>query len=189
MDADEVRELSGARLIHIAGYLHDRSMWDDGFPALLRDAHARGQMVSLDPQFPLFPVEGRWLTGVERLLPYVDVLLTDQDEARGITGLDDLDAAGQFLQPLLRKSGLSIVVIKRGADGALIFNGRQRVEQTALPVPDAEIVDTIGAGDAFAAGFLAALLRNHTPLAAVKIGTAVAGRRLRGHSVCRRVES
>src|SRR5258708_15227198 len=96
LDVDDVRYIAAARLIHIAGYLHYPSMWDDDLPALLRDAHARGQMVSLDPQFPLIPVEGRWLRGIERLLPYVDALLTDQEELPALTGLDDLDAPGQF---------------------------------------------------------------------------------------------
>ena len=59
----------------------------------------------------------------------------------------------------------------------------ERFEQTALAVPEAEIVDTIGAGDAFDAGFLAALLRNHSSAEALKFGTAVAALSLRGHGV------
>src|SRR5258708_20070696 len=55
LDADDVQYISAARLIHIAGYLHYPSMWDDDDPSLRRDPPALAQIVCLDPHLPLFP--------------------------------------------------------------------------------------------------------------------------------------
>jgi sugar/nucleoside kinase (ribokinase family) len=177
LDKADLDYLTSVRLIHIAGYLHYPSMWDDDIPNMLRDAKRRGQMTSLDPQFPLWPLEGRWLPGIGRLLPYVDALLVDQDEARNITGLESLDEAGR----LLRQAGPQIVVVKRGEQGALVYYADQCIEQPAQRVPEDEIADTIGAGDAFDGGFLAALLRGRSVAEAARIGAAVAAISVRGH--------
>jgi sugar/nucleoside kinase (ribokinase family) len=177
LDSDDLDYLATTRLIHVAGYLQYPSMWDDDIPNLLRSARERGQMTSLDPQFPLYPVEGGWLLGVERLLPHLDVLMVDQEEARGISGLDDLDEAGYFLL----NRGPRTVVIKAGNDGVSVFHANRRFDQPALQVPQDEIADTIGAGDAFDAGFLATLLKGRSVEDAARIGSAVAALSLRGH--------
>jgi sugar/nucleoside kinase (ribokinase family) len=178
LTADDQAYLARARLIHVAGYLHYPQMWTDEIPELLRTARARGQMVSLDPQFPLYPMEGRWMPGVEKLLPHLDVLLVDQDEALNITGDKSIDQAGRTLLA----AGARLVIVKRGAEGAACFtpDGR-RADEPALPVPESEIADTIGAGDAFDGGVLAALLRGCSPAEAVKVGTYVAALSLRDH--------
>jgi sugar/nucleoside kinase (ribokinase family) len=177
LDSEDLDYLASTRLIHVGGYLHYPSMWDDDIPNMLRAARERGQMTSLDPQFPLYPVEGRWLPGVERLLPHLDVLLVDQDEARGITGLDDMDEMGYFLL----NSGPRTVVVKCGADGVIVFHANRRFDQPALQVPEDEIADTVGAGDAFNAGFLTTLLKGRSVEDAARIGNAVAALSLRGH--------
>ncbi len=177
LSADDWQYLASARLIHMAGYLHYASMWNEDIPALFCEAHRRGQMTSLDPQFPLSPLEGRWLPAIERLLPHVDVLLVDEDEARGITGLDELEAAGK----MLRETGPRTVVIKRGAEGAMIFDQDQRFDQPANRVAEEQIADTIGAGDAFDGGFLAALLEGCSVAHAARIASAVAAMSLKGH--------
>lgn len=167
-----------ARLVHIAGYLHYPQMWSDEVPELLRAARARGQMVSLDPQFPLYPIEGRWMPGVEKLLPHLDALLVDEDEALNITGETRIDHAGRALLD----AGARLVIVKRGAKGSSAFTpGDRPIDQPALYVPESEIADTIGAGDAFDGGVLAALLRGCSPAEAIKIGTHVAALSVRGH--------
>jgi sugar/nucleoside kinase (ribokinase family) len=176
LDAEDLQYLASARLVHIAGYLHYPSMWTDDIPTMLQQARARGQMVSLDPQFPLEAVEGRWLRGVEGLLPHIDVLLLDEDEAKNITGVDDLDAAASMLQAW----GPSTIAIKRGVNGCVVYHNDERIEQGAFAVPEDEVVDTIGAGDAFDAGFLAALLRQCSPAGAARIGSMVGAISLRG---------
>jgi sugar/nucleoside kinase (ribokinase family) len=82
----------------------------------------------------------------------IDVLFANEEEAMLLTGAADLDGSIARLQPLV-----STLIVTRGAAGALaIENGRQ-VQISAAPVE--RVVDTTGAGDLFAAGFLAARCR------------------------------
>lgn len=79
----------------------------------------------------------------------VDLLFANEEEALQLTGAADLDGALAALQ-----SKVPTLVITRGAAGALALAGGQRTDVPAMPV--AQVVDTTGAGDLFAAGFLAA---------------------------------
>jgi sugar/nucleoside kinase (ribokinase family) len=82
----------------------------------------------------------------------VDILFANEDEVRHLSGRDDL---GDSLAELSLK--IPTLVVTRGAAGALAIERGERVEVPAAPV--ARVVDTTGAGDLFAAGFLAARCR------------------------------
>lgn len=82
----------------------------------------------------------------------VDLLFCNEDEAIQLTETADLDGALARLQPLVRT-----LVITRGGAGALAIERGTRVDVPAAPVR--EVVDTTGAGDLFAAGFLTALCK------------------------------
>ena len=82
----------------------------------------------------------------------IDILFANEDEALLLAGAADLDAAVGRLQALV-----STLIVTRGAAGALAIERGRRVEIPAAPVD--KVVDTTGAGDLFAAGFLAARCR------------------------------
>ena len=82
----------------------------------------------------------------------IDVLFANEDEAMHLSGATELGAAIARLQPLV-----STLIVTRGAAGALAIERGRRVEIAAAPVD--KVVDTTGAGDLFAAGFLAARCR------------------------------
>jgi sugar/nucleoside kinase (ribokinase family) len=82
----------------------------------------------------------------------VDVLFANEDEAMLLAGAGDLDGALAKLWPLV-----ATLVVTRGPAGAMAIEGGSRVEIPAAPVE--KVVDTTGAGDLFAAGFLAARCR------------------------------
>jgi sugar/nucleoside kinase (ribokinase family) len=82
----------------------------------------------------------------------VDVLFANEDEALLLANATDLDGALAKLSPLV-----STLIVTRGAAGALGIESGNRVEIPAAPVD--KVVDTTGAGDLFAAGFLAARCR------------------------------
>lgn len=142
------QHLLRARLLHCGGYLHYPQMWGAPTEKLYRLAKRHGLITSLDTQFPLVPVEGTWMHCFGNLLQDVDILFTDEGEAGSITGEKILeDAANKLLA-----AGPRLVVIKQGAQGALLASQTETIRQPALPV--AEVVDSIGAGDAFDAGVL-----------------------------------
>lgn len=118
---------------------------------LLAEAAQRGYRVALDTGWP---PEGWDRDEVLAWLPHCDHLLINELEARSIAGTEDLDDALALLARAL-KPGASLVV-KVGARGALGMAHGQRIAHDTEP---ADIFDTIGAGDAFNAGYLSARLR------------------------------
>jgi sugar/nucleoside kinase (ribokinase family) len=164
------------RHVHCAGYLHFPAMWNDDLLEIFREAKARGLTTSLDPQFVLFPVDTPWFQPIARLLEFTDLLLVDEDEARQITGEDDLARAAKFL----RWKGARTVVIKRGSRGSLLAEGDAIRECPAVCVPEEEIVDTIGAGDAFDTGMVYGLLRGWEAAHSQRFATLAAASTLHG---------
>jgi sugar/nucleoside kinase (ribokinase family) len=135
--------------LYLSGYtlLHPRPR-TAGLVAL-RAATAAGCTVSLDPAStgPLarYGVE-QWLADTAG----ATMLLPNEDEAWLLTGAPDAEDAARLLA-----ARYPIVVVKLGAAGALWASGDVLVHRPAHP---ATVVDTTGAGDAFAAGLLSAWL-------------------------------
>lgn len=98
--------------------------------------------------------ENRW-EGVMKLLPLIDIFLPNEAEALAISGESDLTRAGEKLSHLG-----TLVVIKRGREGALAFRKNQcwRVRPDDSERKAIHIADSIGAGDNFDAGFIRAWL-------------------------------
>lgn len=87
-----------------------------------------------------------------RLLPLVDIVFAGLDEA-AIIDPTITDASEAWAS--LRAMGVRHLVVKDGARGAHSFSAAGTVFREAIPVP---VIDTVGAGDAFVAGFLTAML-------------------------------
>ena len=122
--------------------------------------HAAGATVSLDPNWV---PDGDW-EPVRELLPQVDVFLPNEREALAVAGCDDVDAAGEALS---RRCAL--VVIKRGEHGSVAWRDGARIAQRGGQ-PVAQVVDAVGAGDCFDAGFLRAWLAGAGPSACLALG-------------------
>ena len=117
--------------------------WLEFIPALKQ----KGITLSLDTNWD---PEEKW-EQVIKILPYVDVFLPNEAEARFISGKSDIRDAGKFLAQLCE-----LVVIKCGADGAIIFM-QDQAHHYLIPselTQNLKIADTTGAGDNFDAGFL-----------------------------------
>jgi sugar/nucleoside kinase (ribokinase family) len=134
--------------VHLSGYtLLNPSSRAAGLAAI-DIAGQRGITLSLDPS-SAGPLEGcREL--IFDLLPRVDVLIANAAEVAILVGTDDPDRA---LDTLLESTRL--VVIKLGPRGAVAAT---RDERVSVPAQQIQVVDTTGAGDAFAAGFVPAWL-------------------------------
>lgn len=97
------------------------------------------------------------------LLPYVDILFCGPDEAEVITG----EPNGDLLE-ILSQIIDGDVVVKDGAKGSWARIGGQDFQQDAIPV---NVVDTVGAGDAFVAGFLASRFQGKSPQECLELGS------------------
>jgi sugar/nucleoside kinase (ribokinase family) len=150
----DVDNMLNARVLHNGGYLHFQEAWHGALVELYRAAKQRGLVTTLDPQFPLFDLAPPWMTALEDLLPYVDVLFCDDHEAKNITAVTDLSAAAR----ILLSAGPRTVVIKQGSEGSSVYQSGSQLHQAAIKL--GEVVDTIGAGDAYDAGFILGILED-----------------------------
>jgi len=173
---EDIDYLLSARHLHCAGYLHFPDMWNDEMATLFGAARARGLTTSLDPQFVLFPIDTPWLEPLVDLLKVTDLLMLDEDEARQIAQIDDLRIAAR----MLHEAGPATVVIKRGAQGSLIYADSFIFDQPAMTVPENEIVESIGAGDAFDAGLIVGQLAGWPIERSLRFATAAAASTLHG---------
>jgi sugar/nucleoside kinase (ribokinase family) len=107
------------------------------------------------------------LAALQGLLAQTSIFMPNLDEARAVTGADQPDEAARRLAAL----GPELVVVKLGRDGSLARAGGREVRQAALP---AEVVDTVGAGDVFNAGFLHGSLHGRPLEACLAAGSAAA---------------
>lgn len=145
-EEDVPRErLLDSRIVHVAGAnLMPRF---DGAPTtrLFRWAREHHILTAFDTTWD---ATGRWLEVIGESLPYVDFFLPSLEEARAMTGREDVEDVAQALLD----RGVRVVVLKMGAEGSYLRTAEMRFRLPALRVP---VVDTTGAGDAYVGGFLA----------------------------------
>ena len=153
--------------LHIAGYfLLDQliSFW----PKVVIELQSKGITTSLDTNWS---PNNDW-NKVMELLPYINVFMPNEAEAKKISNKTDIMEAGAWLAKFCQ-----IVVIKRGKDGATIFkdNFHFHIDVPQEISKDLKIADTTGAGDNFDAGFLREWLQGKPlkvcGMTAVKCGT------------------
>lgn len=104
------------------------------------------------------------------LLPLIDVLLTGADELTMLMPGRSLDDAAQSLC----RGGLRAVVVKHGAQGAVVHEGGRITR--IHPFPVSRVVDTVGAGDAFAAGVISGLMHGWSVRESAKVGAVLGAR-------------
>ncbi len=141
--------LERARIVHIAG--HNLMSKFDGADAasVLETARRLGVRTSLDTAWD---ATGRWLALIEPCLEHLDYFVPSFDEAQMISGREDPAEVARFFLDY----GIRIVALKMGGAGCYVTDGSRAVRLPAYPV---EPTDTTGAGDCFAAGFLAGLIQ------------------------------
>ena len=138
--------VAASSILHIGGSLVLPGI--DGEPTadLLQQAQAAGVKTFLDT---VWDDTGGWMTLLEPSLPYVDYFIPSLPEAQAIVGLQD----PQDVARALLDRGPGVVGLKMGPDGCLVMN--RDGESIRFPAFDVQVIDATGAGDAFAAGFIA----------------------------------
>ncbi|GIV16627.1 MAG: carbohydrate kinase [Armatimonadota bacterium] len=170
LSPEDVREdyLHDVRALHITGSaLSISESAREACYRAIRLCKQRGALVSFDPNIrpELLGLEVvRMLC--EPVLQSCDVLLPSGAEATMLTGDADEETACRNLVA----RGVPIVVLKRGAKGCVVFTDQHRVEIPAYPVTE---VDPTGAGDAFAGGFVVAMLRGMSVTEAARFASAI----------------
>jgi sugar/nucleoside kinase (ribokinase family) len=142
---EDVQEqvLKSARHLHLSSVFLQPGL-SGQLVALFKKAKDLGLTTSIDPQWD--PAE-RWELDLENLLPNVDVFMPNTGELMALTRATDLQGAIQVLAPYA-----NILVVKDGSAGAYAWAEGALVHQPAFL--NKQVVDSIGAGDSFDAGFI-----------------------------------
>jgi sugar/nucleoside kinase (ribokinase family) len=155
--------IQASRHLHVASYFIQEQLRPN-LAELFDKAHSCGLTISLDTNYD---PKGAWDGGVEKLLDKVDIFLPNQLECSAIAeranlgiNLVDLAKKGKFLG------------VKMGAEGAVLFVGEQEFWTKEIKV---EVVDTVGAGDTFDAGFVYGYLAGWEPERILKFSNHCAG--------------
>jgi sugar/nucleoside kinase (ribokinase family) len=151
------------KVLYLGGYLLMAKVDAHELAAVFAAARQAGAQTVLDV---VTPGPGDYLPRLEPLLPHVDVFLPNDHEAELITGEHDPLRQAE----LFHRLGGHTAIITRGDRGAVLVNGRVRLRAEAFPVP---FVDGSGGGDAFAAGYMAGLLRGLDDAECLRMGSAV----------------
>jgi sugar/nucleoside kinase (ribokinase family) len=165
LDGSEISPdlLAQTRAVYVGGYGLSDQPSPDNIAALFRAARERGVKTALDVVVPAGKDLWPSLTPV---LPWTDVFLPNEDEARAITGHHE--ASVQALA--FREAGAETVVITCGQGGTVVAGPSGLFRAKGFPT---EFVDGTGAGDAFAAGYIHALLDGQEMHECVRVGSAL----------------
>jgi sugar/nucleoside kinase (ribokinase family) len=158
----DLKYVFDAKHLHVASYFLQRAI-QPSLEQIFREAKAAGLTTSLDTNDD---PDDRWTPEIQKIFPHLDLLMPNEHEARRMAGVDDIDKAIEILSKKVKT-----LVLKRGSKGALVVSGDKRF--TALPLA-VEVVDAVGAGDSFNAGFLHQFVRKASLEDCLAFGNVIA---------------
>ncbi|MEO5705425.1 MAG: adenosine kinase, partial [Alteraurantiacibacter sp.] len=165
--------IGGASVLYLEGYLWDPEEPRAAMRRAIETARGAGRKVAftLSDAF----VISRHGDDFRALIAdgLIDVLFANKSELAALTGEDDFDAGLAALSPKV-----PTLVVTRSEEGAVAIHQGERAEVAAQPI--AKVVDTTGAGDLFAAGFLAGFVKGE-PLATCLTMGAIAAAEIISH--------
>ncbi len=168
LTAQDLPDLNSFQAVYISGYALLNPLARDGVFAMIEKIKAAGLPIYFDPASvgAMKDVADKEL---HNWFSMMDVLLLNEEESIYLTGSVEIERALNYLLDFSQ-----VVVIKRGSAGAIAK--ARGFDSISLPAAAATVVDTTGAGDSFAAGFIASYSKNHDLTAALQAGGELAAR-------------
>jgi sugar/nucleoside kinase (ribokinase family) len=154
------------RILYLEGYLFDPPRAQQAFREAARQARAAGRKVALTLSDP-FCVDRHRAAFLELVEHHVDIVLANEAEICSLYEVKDFDAALQRV-----RGHCEIAALTRSQHGSVIVRGTEVHVVAARPVT--KLVDTTGAGDLYAAGFLFGLSRGRDLVTCGKLGSVAA---------------
>lgn len=158
--------IGDSAIVYLEGYLFDPAPARAAFEAAAAAAHAAGRKVAITLSDTF--VVARWRA---ELLDFItasaDIVLANEGELAALFETEDFDAAAAKLAAIVE-----LAAVTRGEQGSVIIKGDDRVAVPAYPVD--KVVDTTGAGDQYAAGFLLGVARGLPLDVAGRLGSLAA---------------
>ncbi|MET0727061.1 MAG: adenosine kinase [Acidimicrobiales bacterium] len=167
--------IAGAQVTFLEGYLFDRPEAKEAYWKASRVAHDAGRRVALTLS-DTFCVERHRTEWRDLIAAQVDILFANEEEALTLYEVDTFEEA-----LAATRADVETAAVTRGPLGSVVVRGDEVVEIDAHPV---EVVDTTGAGDLYAAGFLFGLTHGRSMLECGQLGSIAASAVL-GHTGAR----
>lgn len=165
-DDIDAATIQSAKVIYLEGYLWDPPAAKEAFLKAASLAHAAGRKVALSLSDPF--CVNRHLDSFRDLVKnHIDILFANESEIVALFGGDFDSAAAEA------RKNVEVVVLTRGEQGATVLVGGETYSVPAETV--AQVVDTTGAGDLFAAGFLHGYTQGRDPATCARLGAICAG--------------
>lgn len=158
----DLKYVFDAKHLHVASYFLQKAI-QPSLEQIFREAKAAGLTTSLDTNDD---PDDRWTPEIQKLFPHLDLLMPNEHEACRMAGVDDVDKAIEILSKKVKT-----LVLKRGSKGAMVVSGEKQF--TALPLA-VKVVDAVGAGDSFNAGFLHQFVRKASLESCLAFGNVIA---------------
>ena len=165
--AIDARQIESAAILYLEGYLWDPEQPRAAMEKAIGIARTAGRKVALTLSDP-FCVD-RHRDGFVGLIDRgaIDILFCNEVEIKSLAQVDDLESAVAAFA-----GRVPLLVVTRSEDGALAIRGGERADVPAEPVT--EVLDTTGAGDQFAAGFLAGQAQGRSLRDSLRMGAIAA---------------
>ena len=162
----DLPDLDAFQAVYISGYALLNPLARDGVLAMIEKIKADSLPIYFDPASvgAMKDVADKEL---HNWFSMMDVLFVNEEESIYLTGSVDIERALNYLLDFSQ-----VVVIKRGSAGAIAK--ARGFDSISLPAVAATVIDTTGAGDSFAAGFIASYSKNHDLTAALQAGGELA---------------
>lgn len=164
-DIDE-QLIARSKVVYIEGYLWDPPRAKEALLKAANLTHKHGGRVALSLSDG-FCVDRHRAEFKHLIDDHVDILFANEAEIASLTELADFEASAAAI-----RGRCEVAVLTRGARGAVVISADERVEVAAEPV--ARVIDTTGAGDLFAAGFLHGFTRGRGPGDCARMGALCA---------------
>jgi sugar/nucleoside kinase (ribokinase family) len=172
--------IAAAKVTYLEGYLFDRDPAREAFHEAARIAHSAGGEVAttLSDSFCVTRHQDEWLRLID---DGTDILFANEAEITTLFATDSFEDAAAGV-----RGKVKIACLTRSEKGSVILHGDETYEIPAVPVP--EVVDTTGAGDLYAAGFLHGYTQGMDLARCGELGSIAAGAVI-GHTGARPGES
>jgi len=164
----DLPELSKFQAVYISGYSLLNPLARPGVLAMIEKIKADNITIYFDPA-SVGTMKDVSDTEMHQWFSLMNILLLNEEESIYLTGSVDMERALDYLLDYSE-----VVVIKRGSLGAIAKT--RGFDSISVPAVPASVVDTTGAGDSFAAGFIATYAKTHDLTAALTSGTELAAR-------------
>jgi sugar/nucleoside kinase (ribokinase family) len=162
----DVELIATAQVVFLEGYLFDRPPAQEAYWKASQAAHDAGTRVSLTLS-DTFCVERHRAAWRDLVTDQVDILFANEEEAMALYEVDTFDAALAAM-----RADVEVAAITRSAQGSVVARGDEVVIVPAHPVD--KVVDTTGAGDLYAAGFLFGFTRERSMADCGRLGSVAA---------------